>query len=52
MGLDEHEGVALDDQDDLGALADEGCHELQGVAGQGPPGPPLGTAIGMVWVYS
>src|SRR5215467_10367393 len=33
--LDEHEWVALDDRDALGALAYQRGHELQGVAGQG-----------------
>jgi hypothetical protein len=33
LWLDEHERVALDDGDALGALAYQGRHELQGVAG-------------------
>ena len=35
MRLDEDEWVALADGHDLGARADQGGHELQGVAGQG-----------------
>jgi hypothetical protein len=35
LRLDEDEWVALADGHDLGALADQGGHELQGVAGQG-----------------
>jgi hypothetical protein len=33
-GSDEDERVAVDDGDDLGALADQGGHALQGVTGQ------------------
>src|SRR5262252_1792105 len=38
-GLDEHEWVALDDGDDQGAVADQGGHALQDVAGQRAAGP-------------
>ena len=38
-GLDEHEWVALDDGDDLGAVADQAGHALQDVAGQRAAGP-------------
>jgi len=42
--LDEGEWVALADGDDLGALADQGGHELECV--------PPGTVFGMAWVHS
>src|SRR5215813_952627 len=35
LRLDEDEWVTLADSDDLGALADQGGHELQGMPGQG-----------------
>src|SRR5690242_12527119 len=40
--LDEDERIAVDDGDDLGVLADQGGHALQGVTGEGA----AGTATG------